>query len=312
MTASLAIHGWAIAGWEPPLAIPPAHAVALPAPGPHPRRARLPGLAEALARAAVGGRTLGPDTAVLLGTALGSLTETEQFLLGIVGPGEPEARPRAFTHSVHNAAAGQVARVFGARGENHTFVQGEVSFAVALLAALGLRARGQRGAVLLGAVDESTPTATAIKQGCLGDGPWARGEGGALLYAGGDDGPGLVLGRVSLLALDRAREPREWLPAALREHPVDALLFALAPDQRDSNTPLPELDLPAIDLVPRAGAHPSIAASGAALAVGVLSGELPPEALDLPARPRALGLLVRSRRHDHALLRLEAQPGATP
>lgn len=312
----LLLHEWALAGHAAGLTLPAGREVQLPAPGPHPRRARLPELALTLAQAALSPRSPRPDCAVLLGTALGSLTETETFLEGVVGP-DSDVRPRAFTSSVHNAAAGHVARAFGARGENQTFVQGELSPALAAFAALALRARGEQGPVLLGAVDECTPRAAEVRRACKGEGPWAAGEGGAVLYAGAPDEADPPLARLTRVALGRPRDPAAWLQRELAREPWAGLLLALAPPAAPGtggsaagHEQAPELELPvdAVSLAPRAGAHPALGAAGLALAAALLGGEMLPATLGLPlaARPPHLGVVLSSRTGEWALVRLEA------
>ncbi|RMG16162.1 MAG: hypothetical protein D6731_06775, partial [Planctomycetota bacterium] len=276
--APLEVTSYAVAGAA--VALPCARTAPLPPPGPHRRRARLPSLALALARAATGERALDPHAGVYLGTAWGSLTETEAFLAPLLGPEAAPPSPRAFTSSVHNAAAGEVARALGLHGENQTFVQGELSFACCVLAAGRRRARGEDAPSLLGALDERTPTARdAAAALCPGRG---LDEGGAVLVVGGSAPP---LARLRLLALGSS------LPGPADDH-AD-LRWTLAPGARGA--PLGWT-----------GEHPSAAASAAALAVALVSGELAPAAVGCAARPRSVLLELSSRWGERALLRVEA------
>lgn len=311
---SIVVHEWALAGHVPELVLPAGREVRLPPPGSHPRRARLPELALTLAQAALSPRSPRPECAVFLGTALGCLTETESFLEGVVGP-DSDVRPRAFTSSVHNAAAGHVARAFGARGENQTFVQGELSPALAAFAALALRARGGTGPVLLGAVDETTRRASEVRRACLGEGPWATGEGGAVLFAGGPEETAPPLARITRVALGRPADPLAWVRDELAREPWAGLLLALAPTPVHAPHPslsaaerLPlELPIDAVSLAPRAGAHPALGAAGLALAAALLGGEMQPATLGLPIPPRPphLGVIACTRSGEWSLVRLE-------
>lgn len=304
---SLLLHAWALTGHVPELVLPSGREVALPVPGYQSRHARLPELALTLAQAALSPRNASPDLSVLLGTALGSLTETESFLEGVVGP-ESYVRPRAFTTSVHNAAAGHVARSLGARGENQTFVQGEVSAGLAVFAALALRARGGTGPVILGAVDECTARAAAIRQECLAEGPWAAAEGGAVLYAGGDEERDPALARITRVDLGRPEDPEAWLRERLGAAPPAGALLALPAPERGERAPWLDLPLEMASLAPRAGAHPALMASGLALATALLTGEMLPATLGLPlpAHPRQLAVIGGSRTGEWALVRLES------
>ena len=85
----------------------PAH-VALP-PQKAGRRARLPTVAIALARYAVGEIILPAHAAIYFGTAYGDATETEAFVENMILNHEEFPKPRAFAASVHNAMASRVA-----------------------------------------------------------------------------------------------------------------------------------------------------------------------------------------------------------
>jgi len=70
---------------------------------------------------------------VIVGTALGALEETRQFLDGVFTDGL--GSPRSFMSSVHNSIAGKIALEFGIRGPNLTICDSHNSFASSVITA---------------------------------------------------------------------------------------------------------------------------------------------------------------------------------
>ncbi len=105
--------------------------------------------------------------AIIVGTGLGCLQDTEKFLAEIVETREGLLSPTAFIQSTHNTIAGQIALLLGCPHHNFTFVQRGFSFERALEDALLQISEGTHQ-VLLGGVDEVTPTLFQILQqlGC--------------------------------------------------------------------------------------------------------------------------------------------------
>jgi len=175
------------------------------------RRARLPTVAIALARHAIGEAPVPADSAICFGTAYGDATETEAFVENMVVNREEFPKPRAFSASVHNAMASRVAMALGITGPNRTYVHAELSFYLAL------RAARRHPVTLVGALDESTPLIRAGHEQC---GKPLRGEGGGVLFCR-SDGEG-ALARVLFDA-----EADAWITAD--GHPaMPATLAALA------------------------------------------------------------------------------------
>ena len=73
-----------------------------------------------------------PD-AIINGTALGSLEESEHILDGLVTEGEAVSMPTQFTLCTHNAVASLIGIYTHNVGYNNTFSQGSVSFESAML-----------------------------------------------------------------------------------------------------------------------------------------------------------------------------------
>lgn len=96
-----------------------------------------------------GGRQ--PD-AIIVGTGLGCLQDTEKFLNTSLTV-EGLLPPTSFIQSTHNTMAGQISLSIGNHGYNMTHTQNTLSFEHALLDATMLLAEGH-GNVLVGAADE--------------------------------------------------------------------------------------------------------------------------------------------------------------
>jgi hypothetical protein len=90
---------------------------------------------------------------VLIGTALGALDETRNFLDGVFTDGF--GSPKNFIASVHNSMAGKIALDFMIQGPNLTFCDGQNSFASAIAACSLLTPDDFPSLVI--AVDESIP-----------------------------------------------------------------------------------------------------------------------------------------------------------
>lgn len=104
-----------------------------------------------------------PD-AFSVGTALGCLYDTEIFLSKMIDQDEQMLTPTAFIQSTHNTVAGQIALVNNCNGHNLTFVQRGHSFEHAMInAGLYLNENSSKN-ILVGGIDEMTPTTDAILQ----------------------------------------------------------------------------------------------------------------------------------------------------
>lgn len=293
MKLELALFGYAAAG-DGSQALPEARRVALQKSGSARGGGRLPRLALELAELARGSVSLPEETGVFFGTAFGCLTETESFVANMIRSQEATPKPRAFTSSVHNSIASFVALNLVARGECNTFVHGEISFAQALLAA-ALCARRCAAPLFVGAVDEA-PQLTFLElaraAGCDG-----LAEGGAVLVAGGSAALPDPAAWLENLALARPAKPLAWAREELRATPVDALIHCSSGTEME--------DRPAeLPLVTLRAQHPSSLATTTALALGLLAGEVEPEAYGLARRPTSLAVLGSAAHPDAALLTL--------
>jgi len=100
--------------------------------------------------------------AVVLATAYGPSSVTEELEEQILLQGPEAASPALFAESVANAPAAQVARITGARGANLTVTAREAGPLLALRQAVAELASGRSALALAGAVDEITPLLQAV------------------------------------------------------------------------------------------------------------------------------------------------------
>lgn len=96
-----------------------------------------------------------PD-AIITGTALGCLEDTEKFLLAIIENKEQFLTPTSFIQSTHNTVSAQIALQLKCMNYNFTYVHKGFSFESALQDSLMTLAEGEAKNVLTGAHDEMT------------------------------------------------------------------------------------------------------------------------------------------------------------
>lgn len=96
-----------------------------------------------------------PD-AIISGTGLGCIANTEQFLLSIMENNEQLLQPTFFMQSTHNILSATIAIDLKCHGYNNTYVHRGTSFDQALLDALLQFGRGKVETVLVGGYDELT------------------------------------------------------------------------------------------------------------------------------------------------------------
>jgi 3-oxoacyl-(acyl-carrier-protein) synthase len=157
------------------------------------------------------GADVRPDeTAVLMGTGLGGVRDTSDFLTNLFVHDERTPMPATFIHSVHNAISGQAAIDLGARRMNCTAAHREISFEAALWQARRLVATGEARDAVVGAVDELNPYVIAAH------GSWRGWAGGAAPDAPSDPsrlpcGEGAAM--ITLGAPRGGLRPRAWVGA---------------------------------------------------------------------------------------------------
>lgn len=96
-----------------------------------------------------------PD-AIITGTGLGCIEDTEKFISSILENNEQLLTPTPFIQSTHNTVGGQIALLLGCHAYNYTYVHRGISFESSLLdATMMIRERSAEN-ILAGGIDELT------------------------------------------------------------------------------------------------------------------------------------------------------------
>jgi 3-oxoacyl-[acyl-carrier-protein] synthase II len=104
-----------------------------------------------------------PD-AIITGTGLGCIEDTEKFLTSMIRNKEEFLTPTSFIQSTHNTVSAQIALLLKCHNYNFTYVHRGLSFESALLDSTMQLDSGQVKTVLLGAMDEITKNTFQIQQ----------------------------------------------------------------------------------------------------------------------------------------------------
>lgn len=94
-----------------------------------------------------------PD-AIITGTGMGCMENSEKFLIDMCRYGESCLKPSLFMQSTHNTISSQIAIALKCHGYNTTYSHNGISFESALLDAWIQMRTGQIGSALVGAYDE--------------------------------------------------------------------------------------------------------------------------------------------------------------
>lgn len=92
--------------------------------------------------------------AIVTGTGMGCLRDSEKFLERLLDNNEEFLTPTSFIQSTHNTVAGQIALVFKNKGYNMTYVHSNISFESALIDIMLQLELGEIDSALVGGVDE--------------------------------------------------------------------------------------------------------------------------------------------------------------
>ncbi|GGG35507.1 beta-ketoacyl synthase N-terminal-like domain-containing protein [Bizionia arctica] len=92
--------------------------------------------------------------AIITGTGMGCLRDSEKFLSGIIDNDEQFLTPTSFIQSTHNTVGGQIALELQCKGYNFTYVHGSNSFESTLLDAKLQLELDEAQNILIGGVDE--------------------------------------------------------------------------------------------------------------------------------------------------------------
>jgi 3-oxoacyl-(acyl-carrier-protein) synthase len=104
-----------------------------------------------------------PD-AIITGTGLGCIEDTEKFLTNMIRDNEEFLTPTSFIQSTHNTVNAQIALLLKCHNYNFTYVHRGFSFESALLDSFIRINSGESGTILVGGMDEMTPNTFAILQ----------------------------------------------------------------------------------------------------------------------------------------------------
>ncbi|MCD4747113.1 MAG: beta-ketoacyl synthase chain length factor [Bacteroidales bacterium] len=96
-----------------------------------------------------------PD-AIISGTGLGCIEDTEKFLSSMIINNERLLNPTPFIQSTHNTISAQIALMLKCHNYNYTYVHRGISFESALLDSMMLLRENSANNVLVGGVDEIT------------------------------------------------------------------------------------------------------------------------------------------------------------
>ncbi|MBN2668290.1 MAG: beta-ketoacyl synthase chain length factor [Bacteroidales bacterium] len=96
-----------------------------------------------------------PD-AIITGTGLGCIEDTEKFLNALLENNEQLLTPTSFILSTHNTVSAQIAVMLGCNNYNYTYVHSAVSFENSLVDAIMHFQEGQMHNILVGGIDEIT------------------------------------------------------------------------------------------------------------------------------------------------------------
>ena len=126
------------------------------------RMGRILKRAIATARKALADAGIDTPQAIVTGTGLGCIENTEIFLDALCRQGEDQMMPTRFMSSTHNTMSSIVAINLQAHGYNATYAHNTVSFQSALMDALLQLRRGAVSNAMVCAHDEMTPSYHAL------------------------------------------------------------------------------------------------------------------------------------------------------
>lgn len=93
--------------------------------------------------------------AIITGSGMGCVEDSEKFLKAILDNDEQFLTPTSFIQSTHNTVGAQIALGLHCKGYNFTYVNGAVSFETALLDAKMQIENNETNSILVGGIDET-------------------------------------------------------------------------------------------------------------------------------------------------------------
>lgn len=122
------------------------------------RMGRILKRAVAVSRAVIDQSGISDPDAIVTGTGLGCIENTEKFLSAMTFEGEEFLQPSAFINSTHNTISSQIAVWLHCHGYNNTYSHLGISFDSALYDAMLQFGLGRIGSALVSGHDEMTPS----------------------------------------------------------------------------------------------------------------------------------------------------------
>ena len=92
--------------------------------------------------------------AIITGTGMGCVRDSEKFVSAIIDNDEQYLTPTSFIQSTHNTVGGQIALGIGCKGYNFTYVHSSNSFESSLLDVKLMLQHDEANSILVGGVDE--------------------------------------------------------------------------------------------------------------------------------------------------------------
>jgi len=102
--------------------------------------------------------------AIITGTGMGCVRDSEKFVSAIIDNDEQYLTPTSFIQSTHNTVGGQIALGIGCKGYNFTYVHSSNSFESSLLDAKLMLQNNEANSILIGGVDELGTHTTKLHQ----------------------------------------------------------------------------------------------------------------------------------------------------
>lgn len=218
------------------------------------RMSRLMKRAVAVSHDALAQAGLSVPDAVIAGTGLGCIENTEQFIRSLTGLSDTPLRPTHFMQSTHNTIASLIAIRLKCHGYNATYSHLGISFESALLDAFLRLKSGRARNALVGAFEEMTPDFARI----LNKGGYAVPTEDPL----SETAVAMVLDTDPEAALCELTEVRLGFPAVTDPS---------CPAETDPSCPAVTGHLARPDYVARYGDNFSVSALGACDAVGLIA-----------------------------------------
>ncbi|MFV8326575.1 beta-ketoacyl synthase N-terminal-like domain-containing protein [Flavobacterium sp. ZS1P14] len=100
--------------------------------------------------------------AIITGTGMGCIEDSEKFLKAIIDNKEEFLTPTSFIQSTHNTVGAQIALGLQCKAYNVTYVNGSVSFESALLDAKMKIEEEEANTILVGGIDENADYTTSL------------------------------------------------------------------------------------------------------------------------------------------------------